>query len=103
MARLNLNCQPAADPVLAAAEVEVILDMYAIEDANGLPPSDDEWLGAWDIRAASRKAWEVKASKAVADVDYDADGARYSASQLHAHCIKMAERFAAQGVASVGV
>lgn len=101
LARLMLNCQPASDPVLSGDELDTILDLYALADAQGLAPYEDGWLGLWDIRAASRKAWQVKAAKVVADVDYDVDGAKYTQSQLHAHCLAQADLFADQGTANI--
>lgn len=101
LARLRLNVQPDADPVLTSDELDTILDLYALEDANGVAPLADGWLGLWDIRAASRKAWQVKAAKVVSDVDYDVDGAKYTQSQLTAHCLAQADLYADQGTASI--
>lgn len=101
LARLRLNSQPDSDPTLTSDELDAILDLYALEDANGLAPDADGWLGLWDIRAASRKAWHVKAAKVVNDVDYDTDGAKYTQSQLTEHCLKQADLYADQGTASI--
>lgn len=105
LARLKLNVQPTSEPTLSDDELDTILDLYALEDSQGLGPLDDGWLGLWDVRAASRRAWQVKAAKVVADVDYDADGAKYTQSQLHDHCLTQAELYADQGsvtIAGVG-
>lgn len=101
LARLALNCQPQSDPVLSALELDTILDMYALEDGNGVAPDGAGWLGLWDIRAASRKAWQVKAAKVVADVDYDADGAKYTQSQLHEHCLAQMALYSSSGSATI--
>lgn len=101
LARLKLYSAWDSDPAISDADMGTILDLYALEDAAGLPPTDLAWAGAWDIRAAARKAWEIKAGKVVSDVDYDADGSKYTASQLHAHCLAMADRFADQGTSSI--
>jgi hypothetical protein len=101
LARLRLNCQPTTDPVLSDGELDIILDMYAIEDALGLAPTDAGWVGTWDIGGASRKAWLTKAAKVVPDVDYDVDGAKYTQSQMYANCLRQADRFADAGTASI--
>lgn len=101
LARLRLNVQPDADPTLTSDELDTILDLYALQDANGAVPGEDAWLGLWDIRAASRKAWQVKAAKVVSDVDYDVDGSKYTQSQLTEHCLKQADLYADQGSATI--
>lgn len=101
LARLKLEAQATIDPKLSDAECQTILDMFALEDTSGLAPSDTGWEGTWDLTSAYRKAWLIKARKASADVDYDVDGARYSASQMHEHCMTQANSYNTIGVLSV--
>lgn len=56
-------------------------------------------LGIWDVMAAARKAWEVKASKVAQRYDHGNAGSNRSASQLYEHCIKQSSRFLVPQVA----
>lgn len=51
---------------------------------------------AYDLNAAAADVWEQKAAAAVANVDWQSDNHRISASQEHAHCLKMAREFRAK-------
>jgi hypothetical protein len=102
LARLRINTQAASEPVLTEQELDDLLSMYALEDADGLAPDEVGWSGTWDMAAASRKGWLLKAGKVVSDVTYQADGASYSQSDMHAHCMAMAQSFGQVGVFSLG-
>lgn len=102
-ARLRLKLQASIEPVLTDQELEDLLTIHALEDVNGLAPSATGWVGTWDFPAALRDGWLLKAAKVVPDINYTADGAQYSMSDMHAHCLMMAEKVAGIGVISVGV
>lgn len=56
----------------------------------------------FNLNAAARTVWEVKAAHAVAGVDWKTDNHQVSASQEYDHCMAMAERFRKLG-SGVGV
>ena len=103
LARLRLNTQADTSPTLAEAELGIVLDQFALMDGNGVAPTELGWLGVWDIQGASRKGWLIKAGKVVPHVTYDADGARYDQSDVHAHCLAMAQQFGSLGTVSIGL
>lgn len=102
LARLRINCQAASAPVLSDPELDDLLAYYALADSSGLPPDDPAWVGTWDLQAAYRKGWLVKAGKVVDEVNYSVDGAQYSTSDMHAHCMSMAQSFGSLGNLSIG-
>jgi hypothetical protein len=102
LARLRLNVQPSSYPTLAEQELVDILAIYAVPDADGILPDELGWVGTWDITAASRKGWLVKAAKAVGDVNYNSDGSQTSLSDIHAHCMAQADRYHSVGSLRAG-
>lgn len=57
----------------------------------------------FNLNAAAREVWEMKAAHAVAGVDWKTDNHAISASQEYDHCMAQAERFRklAQGIRTV--
>jgi len=101
LARLKLYLQPDSEPTLSELEVDALLDAYALEDAQGIARDGEGWLGLWDIRAAKRKGWLLKAAKVVADVDYDVDGSKYTQDQLSQHCLAQAAQYSDAGTLTI--
>lgn len=81
-------------PVLSQATVEALLDSYPKPDAEGRPPSDPAWSGAWDLNAAASEGWRMKAGKVAGDFNFSADNASYSKADVLAHCLEMQTRYA---------
>jgi hypothetical protein len=53
------------------------------------------------LRAAVVLGWEMKAAKVVPDVNHAEDGAQFSASNLHDHCMAQAAKWRRRIVAGV--
>jgi hypothetical protein len=102
-ARLRLRLQASQEPVLTDQELQDLLTIHALEDVNGVIPNGDGWVGTWDFAGALREGWLVKAAKVVPDITYMVDGAQYTMSDMHKHCLEMADRVAGIGLISVGV
>ena len=102
-ARVRLKCQTSVAPQLSDQEITDLLAVYALQDTNGLGPTEVGWVGTWDLTEVYRQGWLLKAAKAVAEVSYQADGAQYSQSDLYAHCIEQSNKFGSIGSISVGV
>lgn len=51
----------------------------------------------WDMRAAARECWLLKAGKSAGCVDASDGGASVKSSQMYAACMQMADRFAPIG------
>ena len=57
------------------------------EEAGRAPSS------LWDLSTAAHRGWLLKAGKAAQQFDYGDMDHKQSASQLHKHCLEMAEKF----------
>ncbi|MCC6328992.1 MAG: hypothetical protein IT174_10780 [Acidobacteria bacterium] len=79
----------AAEPVLANDEIESLLAMFAVVDADGLKPTDPEWRPTYRLKAAAAEGWRWKAAKAAELISSDLDGDRMSAHQVFYHCQDM--------------
>lgn len=101
LARLRINAQSTSDPMLTEQELEDLLAYYALEDSELRAPDHVDWVGTWDLPAAYRKAWLMKAGKVAASVTYDVDGAKYDNSDMHAHCMAMAAKYGGVGTISI--
>jgi len=96
-ARLVINTQARLEPKLSDQEMEDLLAAYARKDTQGQLPDNPAWVGTWDIRAATRQAWLIKAGKVAGEVNFQADGTAYSLSDMHAHCMAMASKYGSVG------
>jgi len=53
----------------------------------------------WDLTAAARAGWLLKAGKAATCVDFEQDGIKFSASQVAKHCKAQADQYLSATVA----
>ena len=97
LTRLTLYAQPTVEPTLSPTELDALLDTYAMADEQGLAPDELGWVGTWDIRAAARRAWLLKAGKVAGLVNITSDGQQTSYSDLHEHCLAQAKLYATHG------
>ena len=81
-------------PVLEPASVSALLDAYQSADADGRAPTDDGWVGTWDLNAAAAEGWRMKAGKVAGDFNFSADNASYSKADVLAHCLEMETKYA---------
>jgi hypothetical protein len=65
-----------------------------ISDGNLVWIAEGSEYSLWNVESAARKGWLKKAAKAVPMIDVAASsGVRASASQIHKHCLLMADQF----------
>jgi hypothetical protein len=83
------------DPGLTANELNALLEQFALVDAEGIAPGEDDWIPTYNYRAAAAEGWRWKMAKASAMISSDLDGDRMSANQIFAHCEQMVRRYAA--------
>lgn len=96
LAQLNLHLQPEIEPLLSPEELGFLLEDMQGVDANGKKPIDAGWIPTYDraaLASAVTRGWEIKAAKVVTDVNHAEDGAQFSASDMHEHCMKQADRW----------
>ena len=101
-ARLERNVAHDMEPPLSSADITDLLAQARRPDPAGLLPSDPGWVPTWDLNAASRAAWEVKAGRAASGFRFSADGESFSPDQVHAHCLNMAKLYR-RGAGSVRI
>ena len=87
--RLKMMVAAESAPVLDATEIELLLEMHRVADANGVAPGGEGWVPGWDLNRAALEGWRWKEAKAAGRFDFQADGASYSRSQVLAMCEKM--------------
>lgn len=61
-----------------------------------------EWNPTWDLRAAARHGWLVKAGKVAGNFGFVTDQQTFNRDQVHAHCLAMAREYAPRGMRTVG-
>ena len=57
------------EPALTEDDLNELLAVAALEDADGLTPVNEEWTPTYDINTAAAQAWLIKAARAAAMVD----------------------------------
>lgn len=60
-----------------------LLEQYPTVDDSGYETGEDGWTAGYDLNAAASDIWAEKASLVQMHYDFQADGARYSQSQLY--------------------
>ena len=59
------------------------IERYPTVDDNGKEAADADWVAGYDLNAAASDVWSEKASLVQRYYDFQADGGRYSQSQLY--------------------
>jgi hypothetical protein len=80
-------------PQLTVPQVERCVQQAAVRDADGLLPSEEDWVETWDVNRAIASAWELKAAEAASRFDMTVDGQTLRRSQVIEHCERQADRF----------
>lgn len=80
----------ATEPSWSTTRYSQVTDNVVVWQEDG-----DDWDGnLWDMTAAARHAWLLKAAKASVTSDVVRGELEIKSSQLFDHCIKMSEQFA---------
>lgn len=79
----------ATEPNWPSVRDSEVTDNHVIWVEDG----DDYGAVLWDIQAAARAGWLLKASKASPTSDWQAGEMSIKSSQLFTHCLEMANRF----------
>lgn len=99
--KLKLLTAWDVEPALTEDELGDTLAAFALEDANGLAPINEEWTPTYDLNAAAAQAWLIKSARAAATVDEPTAGV--VTSKVFDNCRMMARMYAAKRGASVSV
>ena len=89
------------EPALTEDELGDTLAAFALEDANGLAPINEEWTPTYDLNAAAAQAWLIKSARAATTVDEPTAGV--VTSKVFDNCRAMARMYAGKRSVSVSV
>jgi hypothetical protein len=102
--RLKNMTQWTVDPQLSQPEIEDLISMFSLMDANGNPPTHNDWVQTVDILGAAAEGWRWKAGKAAAGVETElADGARNANQQKFEHCQEMIRQYSGKTNATLNI
>ncbi len=102
-ARLARMTDAASEPVLSWEDIDDLLAMSRMVDANGLAPTDAAWTPTYDLNRGAAEGWRRKAGKLAMRFDFNADGATFNRSQAVVHCERMAEQYRRRIITSIPV
>jgi hypothetical protein len=97
---LRILTQADLEPGVTEQELNFLLERFAVIDSEGRSPQNPEWQPTCDLNAAAAEGWRIKAGKFAHQHDVTVDAQDFNASQKHAQCMAMAERFAKKVKAS---
>lgn len=81
------------DPVLGAADVDLILSMAPRADKHRVLPSDPSWEPTYDLNHAVAQVWLLKASRLTNAYNFMVHGKMLSRQQMWDHCMAMHRTF----------
>lgn len=95
LARVKMLGATDARPVLADADVDLLVDQATIADADGNSPYDTAWVETYDVNLALALVWAAKAARVAGDFNFSADDASFSKGDVLAHCLDMEAKYRA--------
>ncbi len=99
--KLKLMTAWDTEPALTEDELNEALAAAALQDTNGLAPTNEEWAPTYDLNAAAAASWLIKAARAAATVDAPTEGS--VTSKVFDNCRAMARIYTAKRKATVAV
>lgn len=90
------------EPALTEDELDELLASSSLQDKEGRPPADEDWLPTYDLNSAAATAWLIKAGRASSTTETEPDSF-YVTSKVFDNCCRMAKIFRAKGNMSVSV
>lgn len=92
-AQVELFTSASEDPVLSSGDLDTLVANAKTIDAEGRAPTDADWVETYDVYAAVAAGWRVKAGKAAGRYTFQTGQMRENESDLHKHCLAMAEYY----------
>ncbi len=89
------------EPALTEDDLNELLVIAALTDADGLTPINEEWTPTYDLNTAAATGWLIKAGRAAATVETPEAG--MVTSKVFDNCRAMARIYAGKRTASVSV
>lgn len=81
------------EPTLSDEEIDSLLTIYSVADADGYEPGDEDWVETYNLRAAAAEGWRWKAARSSELQSTDLDGDRMSSNQIFEHCQRMIKTY----------
>lgn len=94
--RLKRMVQSSIEPTLSDAELDDLLSLAQVVDADGRKPSNDAWeptYGAIEINGSAAEGWRWKAAKLGAGETFSSDGATFNPETRRQFCMDMAKQY----------
>ena len=91
------------DPALTEDELEDVLAETALPDGDGKMPEAEGWSPTYDMNAAARDAWLIKAARAAALLEVDPPESGIVTSRVFDNCRRMARLYADRRSATVSI
>jgi hypothetical protein len=86
-------CDADAEPALASADIDVLLQMSRRIDKSGRLPGDDDWEPAYDLNYAIAQGWLLKSTRTANRYLFMTGGKMLSRNQYYEHCIQLYYKF----------
>lgn len=88
-ARVMTLVDSETDPVLASADIDVLLDMAKEVDINGVRPGETGWENTYNVHYAVAQGWLLKAGRLANRYLFMTGGKMFSRQQYYDHCMKL--------------
>jgi hypothetical protein len=75
-------------------ELQTRLDeLYALVDADGRQPGDEDWTPTYDLNLAAADIWQEKAGRVAYEFDYSSLGSSHGRTGKYNHAMRQARHF----------
>lgn len=102
-ARLARMTDATSEPELSWEDIDDLLAISRLADANGLAPTDAAWTPTYDLNRGAAEGWRRKAGRLAMRFDFTSDGATFNRAQVVAHCERMGEQYRRRIISSIPV
>lgn len=92
-ARIVLFLNPEVEPIIYAAELDILLDIARVVDRSGVRPSDSGWEETYNVNYAIAQGWLIKAGRLPDRYLFMDAGKMYSRNQYYEHCLELHKKF----------
>ena len=88
-AEISVLCDAGTEPVLASADLDLLLRKAKRVDKYGVWPTETGWTQTYDVNYGAATGWLLKAGRLANRYLFMSGGKMFSRQQYYDHCIKM--------------
>lgn len=88
-ARIISFADANTEPVLASADLDILVEKAKVSDQFGIWPTDPNWTESYDVNYAVAQAWLLKASRLPNRYLFMSGGKMLSRNQYYEHCMEL--------------